>query len=230
MIEQVMKDVPNQVLTDRQAKRAYKAMRILRDTLQDLLDYGIEAHGTALRAKSHKHTSAHRGKHSEKVADGIAQAKQRLKDILKTPDIPHPKKDPLPPHATDGPGVHSSVTAFAANRGQTSLPPPDSEEEEAEPEPELYNYDGMVVTASAMELLEREDQIERRGGLFERDGVVMTASALSLLQAQERMDRMDSSGQDWGPDTWDGIRGQYIPKWVGANFHNVSFLYCDFWL
>lgn len=83
-----------------------------------------------------------------------------------------------------------------------------------------------------MELLEQEDAIERRGGgLWERDGVIMTASALSLLQAQEAMQRADSSGQDWGresgltrddaathcattADTWDGIRGQYIPKWA----------------
>lgn len=96
----------------------------------------------------------------------------------------------------------------------------------------------MIVTRSAMELLEQEDAIERRrggGGLWERDGVIMTASALSLLQAQEAMQRADSSGQDWGresrgparqtvhliisfacatADTWDGIRGQYIPKWA----------------
>lgn len=70
---------------------------------------------------------------------------------------------------------------------------------EPEEEPEFYNYNGQVVTRSAMELLELEDKIEARGGLFERDGVVMTASALSLLQAQEAMARGDTAGQgEWG--------------------------------
>ncbi|KAI5450271.1 hypothetical protein NCC49_003288 [Naganishia albida] len=66
-----------------------------------------------------------------------------------------------------------------------------------------------------MELLETEDRLVARGGLFERDGMILTASALSLLQAQEAMDRADSAGQgEYGPDVWDPIRGQYIPKWA----------------
>lgn len=46
-----------------------------------------------------------------------------------------------------------------------------------------------------MELLEAEDRLAAKGGLFERDGLILTASALSLLQAQEAMERADSAGQ-----------------------------------
>jgi hypothetical protein len=49
-----------------------------------------------------------------------------------------------------------------------------------------------------MELLEEEEEMIKRG-LYERDGVIMTASALSLLQAQEAMERGDSAGHgEWG--------------------------------
>lgn len=79
-----------------------------------------------------------------------------------------------------------------------------------DPEPELYNYNGQVVTRSAMELLEKEDQLAAKGGLFERDGVIMTASALSLLQAQEAMDRSDSAGQgEYGRK----MTSQFALKW-----------------
>ncbi|KAH8077859.1 hypothetical protein HD553DRAFT_346517 [Filobasidium floriforme] len=107
------------------------------------------------------------------------------------------------------PGVSSAVDCF------TEPPPTPLDSPLEDHEEELFNYQGQVVTRSAMELLEMEDEIAARGGLYERDGVVMTASALSLLQAQEAMARADTAGQgEWGPDEWDGIRGQYIPKWA----------------
>jgi hypothetical protein len=97
-------------------------------------------------------------------------------------------------------GVVSAVDCFTEPPGTPVIP-------EEEDYPELFNYHGQVVTRSAMELLEMEDEIAARGGLFERDGIVMTASALSLLQAQEAMTRADTAGQgEWGPDEWDGIR------------------------
>lgn len=90
------------------------------------------------------------------------------------------------------PGVSSSTQCFT----EPPVTPPESPMED---HPELFNYHDQVVTRSAMELLEMEDEIAARGGLFERDGIVMTASALSLLQAQEAMARADTAGQgEWG--------------------------------
>ena len=94
------------------------------------------------------------------------------------------------------PGVSSAVDCFT----EPPSTPLDSPLED-HPE-ELFNYQGQVVTRSAMELLEMEDEIAARGGLYERDGIVMTASALSLLQAQEAMARADTAGQgEWGRES-----------------------------
>jgi hypothetical protein len=94
------------------------------------------------------------------------------------------------------PGVSSAVDCF------TEPPPTPLDSPLEDHEEELFNYQGQVVTRSAMELLEMEDEIAARGGLYERDGVVMTASALSLLQAQEAMARADTAGQgEWGRES-----------------------------
>jgi hypothetical protein len=105
-----------------------------------------------------------------------------------------------PTHARDG-RIITPISATTSAKGVYSskecftTPPVPIAKAIEEPEPELYNYNGQVVTRSAMELLEKEDLLAAKGGLFERDGVVMTASALSLLQAQEALDRADSAGQ-----------------------------------
>jgi hypothetical protein len=139
-------------------------------------------------------------------------------------DDPTPESPRTPRITKRTPGVFSATDCFTEPPGTPVIP-------EEEDYPELFNYHGQVVTRSAMELLEMEDEIAARGGLYERDGIVMTASALSLLQAQEAMARADTAGQgEWGreyrsfgkfkhsyqanlsnmgcdvADEWDGIR------------------------
>ncbi|KAJ9103050.1 hypothetical protein QFC21_002472 [Naganishia friedmannii] len=117
----------------------------------------------------------------------------KVKSILKPT---HAKDDKLAAPIsvrTRAENVYSSKQCF-------TTPPVPIAQVPVDAEPELYNYNGQVVTRSAMELLEKEDQLAAKGGLFERDGLIMTASALSLLQAQEAMDRSDSAGQgEYGP-------------------------------
>ncbi len=102
----------------------------------------------------------------------------------KTAQVPRP-----PSRAASA--ISSIETVVTAKTSQ-------EKEEEGSDGPSLFNYNGQVVTRSAMELLEEEEDMIARG-VYERDGVLMTASALSLLQAQEMMQRGDSAGHGaWG--------------------------------
>jgi hypothetical protein len=117
----------------------------------------------------------------------LASRHDRYDDHDPTPESPR-----TPKITKRTPGVTSATDCFTEPPGTPVIP-------DEEDYPELFNYHGQVVTRSAMELLEMEDEIAARGGLYERDGIVMTASALSLLQAQEAMARADTAGQgEWG--------------------------------
>ena len=125
----------------------------------------------------------------------VAKLASVLKPTQEEDDDDDMDTEPHTPKIIDKstPGVSSAVDCFIEPPG---TPPPESPLED---HPELFNYHDQVVTRSAMELLEMEDEIAARGGLFERDGVIMTASALSLLQAQEAMAWADTAGQgEWG--------------------------------
>ena len=157
----------------------------------------------------------------------VAKLASFLKPTQEEDDDEDVETEPHTPKIIDKltPGVSPAVDCFTEPPG---TPPPDLPVED---HPELFNYHDQVVTRSAMELLEMEDEIAARGGLFERDGVIMTASALSLLQAQEAIALADTAGQgEWGrkcrampavgTDVADGVRSSPSRR---VGWYSVSF-------
>jgi hypothetical protein len=148
--------------------------------------------------------AGHRQRHREDKLPHVSQLASMLLPNYDEEDSEdevdtEPRTPKVPNKST--PDVSSAVDCF------TEPPPTPLDSPLEDHEEELFNYQGQVVTRSAMELLEMEDEIAARGGLYERDGVVMTASALSLLQAQEAMARADTAGQgEWGRES--------APRWL----------------
>lgn len=147
-----------------------------------------------------------------KPSSGTGSKRAKLRSILKTSSISEGlavaeqqrrQADEVPgPTLEAASHKPSSVATCFDGSGQEPQIDEDGNQDDDGDSPKLFNYHGQVVTRSAMELLELEDEIAARGGLFERDGVVMTASALSLLQAQEAMARADTAGQgEWGRES-----------------------------
>lgn len=143
--------------------------------------------------------AGHRRRHREDRHPHVSQLASMLKPTHDEEDSEDEvDTEPRTPKVLNKstPGVSSAVDCF------TEPPPTPLDSPLEDHVEELFNYQGQVVTRSAMELLEMEDEIAARGGLYERDGVVMTASALSLLQAQEAMARADTAGQgEWGRES-----------------------------
>ena len=144
-----------------------KAPRKLKSILKTTSKYATEEAPAAQESENRHHQPHHGG-----LSTLLVSRHDRYDEDDPTPESPR-----TPRITKRTPGVSSAADCFTEPPGTPVVP-------EEEDYPELFNYHGQVVTRSAMELLEMEDEIAARGGLYERDGIVMTASALSLLQAQ----------------------------------------------
>ncbi len=176
-VKTALRGIPKDSITDRKAKAAWSQCVKLLDALNETV--------TLFPKESSTMTLA-----SESAPKPILKASSAkvATETIKTPDGGKIS-------ASRAASVASSIgTAVTAKTTQSD----DADDDDAELEPQLYNWEGQVVTESAMELLEEEARLVERG-LYERDGVLITASALSLLQAQEMLERGDSAGHgEWG--------------------------------
>jgi hypothetical protein len=168
----ILKSVSKASITDSKGKKAWKECTALLGQMQPTIKQFFEP------------------------AEAIPGEKPGPKSILKDSKSAAPAVKNQAENSRVASGAASVVSSVGT--AVTAHTSPESDEEEGSDGPSLFNYNGQVVTRSAMELLEEEaDMIER--GLYERDGVIMTASALSLLQAQEAMGKVDSAGHgEWG--------------------------------
>jgi hypothetical protein len=177
---QILQSVPKSSITDKKGRKAWNECIALLAQMKETNKQSLEVATTTTPAPL------------------MAPAeKPVLRSILKDTKpavVAKPPQDTARPPSRAASAVSSVGTAVTAR----TSPEGDEDDEGSDSGPSLFNYNGQVVTRSAMELLEEEEEMIKRG-LYERDGVIMTASALSLLQAQEAMERGDSAGHgEWG--------------------------------